>query len=158
MAIPGRAALMNVNEALKKNLPYLTDNDHLLILSKSKPMRLNAGHIMIRQGFPSTAFYMIRSGAVRVERQGVQLATLGAGSVCGEMTLLEESPASASVITEKEVEVDAVAVGDMNEIFTAFPHLASRFYRSIALNLSAKLRATSARLTDFQNSTPKLEK
>jgi CRP/FNR family cyclic AMP-dependent transcriptional regulator len=141
---------LGVNEALSKNMKYLTENDHTLIMSKAKPLTFGKGEPLIREGAPSPAFYMIRSGSVRVQRGMTHLATLNAGNLCGEMTLLEASPASASVIAEEVVVVDAVEVENMREIFLAFPHLASRFYRSIALALSSRLRDTSCRLTELE--------
>jgi CRP-like cAMP-binding protein len=138
------------NEALAQNMKYLTDNEHVLIMSKAKPVTFGKGEPLIREGSPSPAFYMIRSGSVRVSRGQTQLATLEAGNVCGEMTLLEASPASASVIAQDVVVVDAVDVENMREVFLAFPHLGSRFYRSIALTLSSRLRDTSCRLTDLE--------
>jgi CRP/FNR family cyclic AMP-dependent transcriptional regulator len=135
--------------ALASTLPYLTSNDHLLIMSKAKPLTFKAGDKLIRQGSPAPAFFLIRSGKARVERNGLVLATLGEGNVFGEMTVLEGgSPASASVVADQEITVDSVSVQDMWTIFDAFPHLASRFYRSIALNLSKKLRATSNQLAE----------
>jgi CRP-like cAMP-binding protein len=96
---------------------------------------------------------MIKSGIASVERDGCRLASFHAGSVCGEMTLLEDSPASASVVAQEAVTVDAIEVGAMREIFLAFPHLGSRFYRSIALTLSSRLRDTSGRLADLEKQT-----
>src|SRR3954471_21036664 len=144
------ASPLGRNEALSQNMKYLTDNDHTLIMSKAKPVTFAKGESLIREGSPSPAFYMIRTGSVRVQRGNTHLATLNAGNVCGEMTLLEASPASASVIAEEIVVADAVEVESMREIFLAFPHLGSRFYRSIALALSSRLRDTSCRLTELE--------
>src|SRR4051794_31861609 len=138
------------NDALSRNMKYLTENDHTLIMSKTKPVTFGKGEPLIREGTPSPAFYMIRSGSVRVQRGLTALATLQSGNVCGEMTLLEATPASASVIAEEVVVADAVDVESMREIFLAFPHLGSRFYRSIALALSSRLRDTSCRLTELE--------
>ena len=135
------------NEALTQSLCYLTDNDHVLIMGRAKQQTFSKGEPLIKQGMPSPAFYIVRSGNARVERNGQKLAMIGAGNVCGEMTLLEDSAASASVIAEMDMVVDAVEVRDMKAVFDSFPNLASRFYRSIALNLSRKLRATSSQLT-----------
>jgi CRP-like cAMP-binding protein len=138
------------NEALAKNMTYLTDNDHTLIMSKAKPLTFARGEKLIREGTPSPAFYMLRQGTVRVERGSYHLATLFPGNVCGEMTLLEASPASASVIAAEDVIADAVEVANMRELFLAFPHMGSRFYRSIALTLSGRLRDTSCKLAELE--------
>jgi CRP/FNR family cyclic AMP-dependent transcriptional regulator len=144
------ASPLGRNEALSRNMKYLTDNDHTLIMSKAKPVTFAKGEPLIREGTPSPAFYMIRTGRVRVQRGLTHLANLESGNVCGEMTLLEASPASASVIADDVVVADAVDVESMREVFLAFPHLGSRFYRSIALALSSRLRDTSVRLTDLE--------
>lgn len=62
--------------------------------------------ILISQGQPANALYVLLSGACRVEhnRDGGrhQLAVLGAGDVCGEMSLLGQQEAIASVrVTSK---------------------------------------------------------
>ena len=62
---------LGVNEALSKNMKYLTENDHTLIMSKAKPLTFAKGEPLIREGTPSPAFYMIRSGNVRVQRGSV---------------------------------------------------------------------------------------
>jgi CRP-like cAMP-binding protein len=142
----GKASRMEHNQALAQNLPFLNENDHLLIMSKSRAKTLPAGNALLRQGMPCTAFHMIRSGRARVERSGVKLAELNAGSVCGEMIVLDGSPASASIIVEEELTFDVIALADLQELFVAYPHLGSRFFRSLSVNLSKKLRATSAQL------------
>ena len=76
---------LGVNEALSRNMKYLTENDHTLIMSKAKPLTFAKGEPLIREGTPSPAFYMIRSGNVRVQRGMTHLATLHSGNLCGEM-------------------------------------------------------------------------
>jgi hypothetical protein len=41
---------------------------------------------------------------------------------------------------------DVIELADLQELFVAYPHLGSRFFRSLSVNLSKKLRATSAQL------------
>src|SRR6185312_12369529 len=88
------ASPLGRNEALTRNMKYLTENDHVLIMSKAKPLTFAPGEALIKEGTPSPAFYMIREGSVKVLRGATNLGTLNSGNVCGEMTLLEASPAS----------------------------------------------------------------
>lgn len=143
-----KSSRMERNQALAQNLPFLNEKDHLLIMSKSKIQMLRPGEALLRQGMPCMAFYMIRSGRARVERSGVRLADLSAGSVCGEMIVLDGSAASASIVVEEELTLDVIQLADLQELFVAYPHLGSRFFRSLSVNLSKKLRATSAQLVD----------
>jgi CRP-like cAMP-binding protein len=142
---------MERNEALSKNLPFLNENDHMLIMSKSKIKTFSVGQAIIRQGFPTSAFFMLRSGVARVERNGGKLAEIHAGGVCGEMIVLDGSVASATIVAQEGLTADVVDSKDLQEIFTAFPHVGSRFFRSVCVNLSKKLRATSAELANIGN-------
>jgi hypothetical protein len=50
------------------------------------------------------------------------------------------------VYAEKETEVDVLDLAVIEEMFANFPHLEARFYKSLALLLSRRLRQTSAEL------------
>jgi hypothetical protein len=62
------------------------------------------------------------------------------------MAFIENSVASASVVAETETEVDAFHLSQVSEIFSSYPHLEARFYKSVALLLSRRLRRTSSEL------------
>jgi CRP-like cAMP-binding protein len=49
-------------------------------------------------------------------------------------------PATANVIAQDSVETYYLDRATLQSLFELFPHLASRFYRSIASNLSRRLR------------------
>jgi CRP-like cAMP-binding protein len=106
--------------------------------------------VLIREGSAAKTVYLIRSGRVRVERQNgggkAVLVTLGPGAIFGEMAFIEDSLTSASVVADGKVEVDALEVSDLKQMFESFPHFAARFYRSVAVTLSQRLRDTSGLL------------
>jgi CRP-like cAMP-binding protein len=56
------------------------------------------------------------------------------------MSFLEDAPASASVTADGEIEAYRLDQLSLQSLFELFPHLASRFYRSLATNLSRRLR------------------
>ena len=56
------------------------------------------------------------------------------------MAFLENNLASATAKAEEAVEAYALDWSSLGELFELFPHLASRFYRSLAVNLSRRLR------------------
>jgi hypothetical protein len=57
----------------------------------------SAGDVLIREGDPADALYILRSGEVEVEAAARLLATLPAGSFFGELGLLEAIPRTATV-------------------------------------------------------------
>jgi CRP-like cAMP-binding protein len=56
------------------------------------------------------------------------------------MSFLEDAPASANVVAHQDVEAYHLDRPTLESLFELFPHLASRFYRSLATNLSRRLR------------------
>src|SRR5688572_15517231 len=71
------------------------------------------GETLVRQGDRGASLFVIRSGAVRIERSqdggpATTMTTLGAGDFFGEMSLLTGEPRTASIVAEQETEVVVV--------------------------------------------------
>jgi CRP/FNR family transcriptional regulator, cyclic AMP receptor protein len=128
-------------------LKYLTDNDFALLRSISRRQTFKAREIIIAINSRPNALFVLVSGTAAVEvMRGRPIAKLMAGDICGEMAFLESDAASASVVAESETEVDVLDLVEVHRIFGVYPHLQARFYKSLALVLSQRLRSTSARL------------
>lgn len=130
------------------HLKYLTANDWALLRSKARRLKFNPQEIIIAVNARPSALFVLARGSVSVEMiRGTTIARLTSGAIFGEMAFVEDNVASASVVAETETEVDALDLSDVNDIFTHYPHLEARFYKSIALLLSQRLRQTSGQLT-----------
>lgn len=131
-------------------LKFLTGEDHSLLRKDAKQASFRKDEEILDEGSRRQAIFVIRKGMVRVERsfleKGIAVARLGPGSVFGEMAFLEETGASASVVADEDVEVDIIEGAALQGLLTSYPDLATRFYRSLAVTLSHRLRETSARL------------
>ncbi|HEY6308943.1 MAG TPA: cyclic nucleotide-binding domain-containing protein [Candidatus Angelobacter sp.] len=128
-------------------LKYLTENDWALLRSIARRRAFKPREIIISINSQPNAILILTSGTAAVEvMRGEAIAKLKAGDICGEMAFLESSAASASVIAETETEADFLDLGEIERIFALYPHLQARFYRSLALLLSQRLRSTSSRL------------
>lgn len=127
--------------ASRKRLEYLTPNDWALIADKSQQIRFPQGDVIIHAGRQPRHVFVILNGRTRIESNlGVKLAQVAEGDICGEMSFLEGTIASASAIAETAVEALAIEWAKLQQLFDLYPHLGSRFYRSLALNLSRRLR------------------
>jgi CRP/FNR family transcriptional regulator, cyclic AMP receptor protein len=128
-------------------LKYLTDNDFALLRSISRRQTFKTREIIIAINSRPNALFILVSGTAAVEvMRGQPIAKLTAGDISGEMAFLESDAASASVVAETESEVDVLDLPEVQRIFDLYPHLQARFYKSLALVLSQRLRLTSARL------------
>ena len=124
----------------KNRLQYLSHNDWMLLLDRAKPVTFNKGGVLLQQASQSNTLYLITAGKVKVSISGKFLAYIGPGEICGEMAFLEDSRPSASATAEEEVQAFSIEWKTLIELFELFPHVASRFYRSLAVNLSRRLR------------------
>jgi CRP-like cAMP-binding protein len=133
-------------------LDFVTPNDWILIKAGARQLKVAPGHVLIAQDSPGGTMYFLRNGSARIVANGVDVARLGAGQICGEIAFLDNHLSSASVIAEEELEADAIEWAELHRIFRMFPHVGSRFYQSMAVLLSRRLRETSAKLAQCHQS------
>jgi CRP-like cAMP-binding protein len=139
----------------KHGLIYLTANDWALVADKANRVQLKEGTILIQKGKRTNGVYLLLKGSVRVVIPSQASRILGPGEICGEMSFLEDSAASASVIAEKDIEAYHLDRATLQSLFELFPHLGSRFYRSLATNLSHRLRELIGASSELPPSMPK---
>ena len=132
--------LMPLLPGAKNPLQYLTQNDWALIIDRAKRLSFKKDEKLISQGKQARTVYGLGAGKVSIAVSGTRIAQIGPGEICGEMAFLEDSVASATATAEEEVEAYALEWTILQDLFELFPHLASRFYRSVAVNLSRRLR------------------
>lgn len=133
--------LLYVLQTAKHRLEYLTSNDWVLIVDRAIPKVFQKDEALIRKGKQTNMVYLLVRGHARIEADArTRISQIGPGEICGEMSFLENRLASASVVAEEEVEAYCVEWTSLQSLFDLFPHLASRFYRSLAVNLSRRLR------------------
>jgi len=93
---------------------HLTPTELTNVAEKMKRQRYGQDEIIIREGEPGEAFYLISHGSVDVRRRGTdaeerRVATLGAGNFFGERALIVNEPRNASCVAASErVEVFAL--------------------------------------------------
>jgi CRP/FNR family cyclic AMP-dependent transcriptional regulator len=132
---------LSVLSSSKNGLVYLTANDWALVADKASRVHFKKGEALIQKGKTASGIYLLLKGSARVQiALQSKAATIAPGEICGEMSLLEDAAASASVFAEEDVEVLHLDRATLEAMFELFPHLASRFYRSLARNLSRRLR------------------
>jgi CRP-like cAMP-binding protein len=128
-------------------LSRLTDEDVDWIASAGERRHHEPGDVLIRQGGPIDSLMILLDGKARVEVDGVgEVAQLGSGEILGEMSLVDESPPSASVIILESSHVLHLDRGRLAAKLDADPTFAARLYRAIAMFLSVRMRSTVQRL------------
>ena len=125
--------------------PYLSLDERDRLLAHGREQRFEAGEEILRERHRSRAVYVLLKGRVAVEKDhlgvGVVVDELRPGAVFGEVSYLDGSPASASIVAREEVEV--FVLDELDDLLTSDPALASGFYRSLATLLARRLRFTT---------------
>jgi extracellular factor (EF) 3-hydroxypalmitic acid methyl ester biosynthesis protein len=154
---PGPACLQpslpfaDTNRVANNRLEYLTPNDWTLLNAKARRRSFKLGEEIIQEGSFGDSIFVIREGTASVELAGSSsrsiVATLGRDDICGDMAFLERGKTTAAVVAKDVgVEVDEITADDLRDLFEAFPRLAFRFYRSLAVVLARRLHDTSREL------------
>lgn len=132
---------VSVLTATKTGLLYLTPNDWTLIADKAARMCFKAGDAIVQKGKRTHGVYVLLKGSASVQLAGRDKSpAIGPGEVCGEISFIDELPATADVIAQEAVEAFYMDRPMLQSLFELFPHLGSRFYRSLASSLSRRLR------------------
>ena len=133
----------------KTGLIHLTSNDWALIADKAIRRQFKAGDSLVQQGRRTHGVFVIVKGSASVQIPGQAQATeIGPGEVCGEISFIDELPATADVVAQVECDAYYLDRPALQSLFELFPHLGSRFYRSLASILSRRLREVIARNAD----------
>jgi CRP-like cAMP-binding protein len=132
---------VSVLSAAKLGLVYLTPNDWALIADKAVRKQFKAGESIVQRDRRTHGIFILLKGAasVQISSQG-SAREIGVGEVCGEISFLDELPATANVVANDGVEAYYLDRATLLSLFELFPHLGSRFYRSLAAILSRRLR------------------
>lgn len=125
----------------KNGLVYLTANDWALIADKATRMEFKPGQQFVNRGMRTHGIYLVVKGTASVQISGHGPArSIGPGEVCGEISFLDELPATADVLATEPLSAYFLDRPALQSLFELFPHLGSRFYRSLASILSRRLR------------------
>lgn len=85
-------------------LADLPDKVRRRLAEIGKRRRYAAGETIIREGESGVAFYIVLSGAARVEQRGETIGQIAAGDFFGELALIEEHPRSATIVATEDTE------------------------------------------------------
>jgi CRP/FNR family cyclic AMP-dependent transcriptional regulator len=121
------------------NVPLFTacSNKELQTIARATDeISLPAGHVLTDQGQTGREAFIIVSGSATVRRNGKKVATLGPGSVVGELSLLDHGPRTATVTTDTDT---TVLVIDQRHFLAVLDDVPSLSHKLLAA-LAAKVR------------------
>jgi len=128
----------------------LTSDDLELIAAHGSRRSYPKNSILISEGDSAGDFYIVVSGQVRVyssneEGREVILNSIGPGGYFGELSVMDDAPRSASVVTLEPTQVVAVSKAALRRCLAEHPDIALRMIRA----LSQRVRALTTSLRNM---------
>ena len=130
-------------------LGILEDGDLDWMIAAGAKREVASGSTLIAEGHAVEDVFVLLDGvlAVRTARGGAgDIAQLHAGEIVGEMSFVDARPPSASVVALAPAVVLAIPRAALARKLLDDIPFAARFYRSLAVFLSDRLRSTVGRL------------
>lgn len=118
-----------------------------------EPASFETGEMIFEEGGPEERLYVITSGTVEVYKSILpgrrqHLATIGAPTVVGEMGLLTEPRAAASVEATSSIEAHGVDRDRLLEMLDADSPAACKLVYEIGRTLAERMAATNATVAE----------
>ncbi len=115
------------------------------VISRSAYRRLyKSGERVVNESDAAVGIYLIESGSVRiyksVRNEFIELATLSSGAFFGELTLLQERPRTATVISAEPTSLLCLFRPEFLEILNNYPAICSKFLPSFSSVLIERVR------------------
>lgn len=95
-----------------------------------------AGKVLTKEGDPGREFFMIVDGAVRIERGGQLIRTIGPGDFFGDIALVVERPRMATATADADTQLLVVGHREFHSLMDRFPSIRICVLESIAHRLA----------------------
>ena len=118
-----------------RNVPLFSScsNKELQTIARATDeLTVPAGHVLTDQGQMGREAFIIVDGSATVKRNGKKVATLGPGSVVGELSLLDHGPRTATVTTDSDTTVLVIEQRYFLGVLEDVPALARKLLASLA--------------------------
>lgn len=141
-------------------LNELSESEIAWLLAEGKVRFCERDSLLVKEGSRIECLYLILEGvfSVRVGGQaGREIAKLGPGQIAGEMSFLEDRPASATVIALEGSQVLGVSRAQLDAKLRYDTAFSAHLFRAIAIVVSRRLRDAVGQLGRWLESEPVAE-
>jgi CRP-like cAMP-binding protein len=113
----------------------------------AEPVTLGAGDVVVVEGGPPDALYVIRSGSCRIFKEkggdAMPVVLVHAFDQFGASSMLDREPRSATVIAVEPTELLAFRAEKLTAMLQQDAATAAIFYKALAVSLFKRLRKTT---------------
>lgn len=127
-------------------LSELDDEDVEWLASAGDRLRYPVGaDIIAYDSLPDSLYFVLDGTFSVVSASGELIVELHSGEIIGEMSLVDPARTTASVRANEGASALRLSHARLRDKLAADPHFAARFYRALAVFMSARMRRTTRR-------------
>lgn len=118
-----------------RNVPLFaacSNKDLERIAKASEEITMTAGSIITDQGQTGREAFIVLDGSVTVRRNGKKVATLGPGTVVGELSLLDHGPRTATVVCDTDCKLLLLDQRHFMSVLEQVPTLAHKMLATLS--------------------------
>jgi CRP-like cAMP-binding protein len=102
------------------------------IAKASEEVKMAAGSLIVDQGQTGREAFIVLNGTVTVRRNGKKVGSFGAGTVVGELSLLDHGPRTATVTCDTDCELLLLDQRNFIGVLDSVPTLAHKLLATLA--------------------------
>lgn len=125
-------------------LGQLSDQNIEWLIGHGQHNHVSPGTLLIEEGGPTDVLYLVLDGTLgiylTIDGRETLIAQRGVGDILGEMSFIEDRPATATVKAVSESLLFSIPKTVLAARLEQDRDFAARFYRGIAISLSYRLR------------------
>ena len=122
----------------------LSEKELKSMVRVSKERKFESGDTIVKKGEGGVGFYLILEGTVEIRSDGNTLSKLGPGQFFGEMSVLDNQPRSADVVTVQPSRVLLLTAWEFKGLISANPRIALKMLQELV----GRLRNADLSLSD----------
>lgn len=117
----------------------LTELDRGIIAAHLERATFEEGDVIVREGAPDRAMYVVAAGEARIERRGIDLGVLGPGEHFGELGLLAGRVRAASIVAASRLEVLVLTHERFQQLSNSDPTAALHLVQGLVAGVADRL-------------------
>lgn len=126
-------------------LDYLSDEEKGLLASVCTAKGYKAGQQIVCEGESGETLLLVRSGRVEARKnlaaeEYKYLKIIESGGFFGEMSFLNQSPRSATVVALEDCQVLEISRKQFDPLAQTNPELGTKIYREVGCELASRLQ------------------
>ena len=107
------------------------------IASIADELQIRQGKVLTRQGGPGREMFVLLDGTVKVERNGVQVNTLGPGDFLGEGALVLGKPRNATITATLPLRVLVISDANFKQLLGEDARISTKVHETLAARAPA---------------------